>query len=225
MRMPSILRLIHCMAAIALAAMPASVAADRPVPKGLSKDQLFGTVLKASRWDRTRIEVCWENPEVVPASYIQLTRAAVAETWQAKSAVEFIGWSKCMHAEQPGLRIVVDEAQPHTRSVGIYLDRMPSGMHLNFSFKGWRPECQKDLNGCARAVVVHEFGHALGFTHEQREPGAPAECSSEPTDIVGDYLVTEFDDKSVMSLCKPHWKGNGKLSSLDAQAVARFYGA
>ena len=225
MRMFPLIRIAACGAAAIAIATPSSLAADRSIPKGLSKDQLFGTVLKLSKWDRSRIEVCWENPEAVSTHYRDLTKAAVADTWQAKSAVEFVGWEKCTRPDQPGLRILIDDAQPHTRSVGIYLDQMPSGMHLNFSFKGWRQECQGDAEGCARAVVVHEFGHALGFTHEQRKAGAPAECSSEPTDIVGDYLVTEYDDGSIMSLCKPEWKGEGKLSSLDAQAVARFYGA
>ena len=212
-------------AALVLLCIPQSLAADVDIPSGLSRDQLFGTALRAAKWNRLQIEVCWDNPEMVSEEYRGLTKQAVVESWEAKSSVRFTGWGRCTGPTDRGLHIVIDDRQPYTESVGKYLDARPGGMHLNFNFSNWRPSCASTQDQCARSVIVHEFGHALGFTHEQLTEGVPAECSSEPRDIVGDYLVTRYDLSSVMALCNPHWNGDGKLSGLDIQAVRRVYGA
>jgi len=40
----------------------------------------------------------------------------------------------------------------------------------------------------------------------------------------GDYNVTKYDPDSIMNYCNPHWNGDGKLSTLDIEAVQKFYG-
>jgi hypothetical protein len=195
-------------------------------PEAKSLDQLYGTMLHKAKWDRTAIEVCWENPEAASkAEFMTLTKQAVAETWEANSPVRFKGWAKCVDKKDPGLHIRISDDQPHTVAVGNKLDQRPDGMFLNFTFLHWRQRCQKDLDFCIKAVAVHEFGHALGFTHEQKKENVPAECSSEPNDIVGDYLVTKYDLSSIMSLCNEKWNGSGKLSNLDIGALQKIYGA
>ena len=62
--MPDGMRRIRIAIAVALTAavaMSAAAAGDDVVPKGLSRDQLFGTTLRAAKWDRTTIQVCWDN--------------------------------------------------------------------------------------------------------------------------------------------------------------------
>lgn len=226
--MPDGMRRIRIAIAVALTAavaMSAAAAGDDVVPKGLSRDQLFGTTLRAAKWDRTTIQVCWDNRGNVSVDHQTLVRSAVADSWEAASRVRFTGWGDCPSPNSPGLHIVVDDYQPHTEAVGRYLDQRPGGLHLNFNVTSWRPDCATNSDGCLRAIAVHEFGHVLGFTHEQIKEGVPAECSNEPRDIIGDYLVTRYDLSSVMSLCNPQWNGKGKLSRLDVQAVQTFYSA
>lgn len=221
-----LLRALAALAATAALLTPSYAPAlgDDGVPRGLSRDRLFGTTLREAKWSSTTISVCWENRDKASAAQEALVRSAVASTWEASSSVRFVGWGDCASTDAPGVHILIDESeQPYTKAVGRYLDRRPNGMHFNFEVTNWRAECKSDPNGCIRAAAVHEFGHALGFTHEQIKEGVRAECSSEPRDIIGDYLVTKYDLSSVMALCNPEWNGNGKLSRYDTEAVRKFY--
>jgi hypothetical protein len=205
--------------------LPAKPARSVIIPEQITRDQLLGTMIRTAKWTHMPIAVCWENQQATSQHFLDLTRLAVHQTWEASSAVRFVSWGRCISPNAAGIHITISDEQPHTDSVGRYLDMRPHGMTLNFTFKNWRQNCQQQLDFCASAIVAHEFGHALGFTHEQRAPNAPAECSSEPNDIEGDYLVTRYDFSSIMSLCNPKWNGNGKLSELDVQSVRTIYGA
>jgi len=61
----------------------------------------------------------------------------------------------------------ISDEEPHTKALGYYLDRYPSGLVLNFQFTNWSRDCMEKRDFCIYAVAAHEFGHVLGFTHEQ----------------------------------------------------------
>lgn len=203
---------------------PAVSRAQAARPAGVSDEQLFGTALAKSKWETMPIPVCWENATPSDAQYRATTRQAVEDTWERHSRVRFEGWSACSQSSR-GIRIRIAEDGPHVKALGRYLDQRPQGMVLNFTFKTWSPSCATKKEFCVYALAVHEFGHALGFTHEQNRPDAPAECRADSQGTTGDYLVTKYDPDSVMNYCSPSWNGDGKLSALDIEAVRRFYGA
>jgi hypothetical protein len=97
-------------------------------------------------------------------------------------------------------------------------------MVLNFTFKNFSPGCQAQVEFCNKAVAVHEFGHAIGFAHEQNRADAPAECRADSQGTTGDWNLTEYDLHSVMNYCNPSWNGDGRLSPRDITSLQTLYG-
>ena len=131
---------------------------------------------------------------------------------------------------------------PHTNELGIAGGNDPHVMTLNFSFNNWRGFWHGDSNfpcngagreGCIKDIAIHEFGHALGFSHEQNRPDTPAYCqASSGTARQGEdgtelYPgLTVWDPYSVMNYCSPsgYWQGNGVLSAYDVAGMQHYYG-
>ena len=174
-------------------------------------------------WPSNTIKVCWENPSASNATQRMWVRDAVAKTWTAASPVFFTGWSTCDSFEG-GIHIRISDEGPHVKVLGKHLSFIEDGMVLNFTFANWGQSCQSNLEFCIRAIAVHEFGHALGFAHEQNRPDSPSWCDQEQGDN-GDWVIGPWDLDSVMNYCNPSWNGNGQLSAGDVAGVRAVYGS
>lgn len=200
--------------------------AQPALPAGISEDELFGTMLRSSKWPKMPIQLCWVNPAPDNEHGRLVTRKAVEDTWVANSLVRFDGWNITCQPSAPGLHIKVSDTgdAPGTLGIGKYLSARPDGLTLNFTYKNWGQNCQANIDFCITAIAAHEFGHVLGFTHEQNRDDAPPQCRKDQQGINGDYKVTQYDADSIMNYCNPKWNGNGQLSALDIQAVQKVYG-
>lgn len=184
--------------------------------------------LRSSIWHSPVIEVSWENPEAAPDAEREWVRDAVKQTWEKHSALRFINWGKSQ-PDSKGIRIRIEDSGPHCKRLGSKLDGLPDGMVLNFTFQNWCPTCA-GLQGAhreysIRAIAVHEFGHAIGFAHEQNREDAPAWCQEMWQGSPGDWYVTIYDPESIMNYCSTEWNNQGKLSPLDIEAIQIIYGS
>jgi hypothetical protein len=174
-------------------------------------------------WPSDVIPVCWENPTPANAAERDWVRTAVRDSWDAESSVDFIGWGMCNFGSD-GIRILIADDGPHTKGLGTQLDGMLFGMVLNFTFQNWSTDCQNSKKFCIEAIAVHEFGHALGFAHEQNRPDTPSWCDEEQGSD-GNMVIGSWDLDSVMNYCNPEWNGDGELSETDIDGVRMLYGA
>ena len=174
-------------------------------------------------WQTRAIPVCWENPTAADATQRGWVQQQVTATWDAVSSIDFTGWGACAGGSS-GIRINIQDSGPHTKGLGNQLDGVAAGMVLNFTFKTWSQACQGQEESCIRSIAVHEFGHALGFAHEQNRDDTPTDtCRAEPQGGDGDFVMGSWDLSSVMNYCNPQYNGNGNLSQTDVDGIRLVY--
>jgi hypothetical protein len=210
-----------------------SALAQTPTPTPPSsevKDERHSWIDATAIWKdpsglvRTKIPVCWENPDLKFNNQMLSVRRAITDSWEYASAVRFTGWEKCAE-ENSGIHILIDDAAnngPHTKGLGNRLDRKKDGMVLNFTFQNWKPACGFPIDTCIKAIAVHEFGHALGFAHEHNRADRPGECDKSTQGSNGTLILTPYDPDSVMNYCFE--KNDGTLSKYDKEGVSAVYG-
>jgi hypothetical protein len=188
----------------------------------------FGYFASNTKWpaqdgDETKIFVCWENYDPHYAQEMAWVKEAIEASWQKYAKVSFAGWGRCPQTIW-GIRIRMEDSGPHVKGLGTAANNRSDGMVLNFAFDQWSPSCKQSKELCIKEIATHEFGHALGFAHEQNRFDTPGECQQAPQGANGDVLLTPYDPDSIMNYCKEPWNG-GKLSAWDIESIQKVYGS
>ncbi|MDR9759348.1 peptidoglycan DD-metalloendopeptidase family protein [Rhizobium redzepovicii] len=211
-----------------LASLGAPAASSQPAVL----DLLFRNVLNRSfplmtaKWLTHSVPVCWENPDAASDADLALIKSAATDSWDKASRLDFTGWQPCVPGNE-GIRIWIGDEGPHTKGLGIEINKVEHGMVLNTSFKTWGQAClvsEAQRKSCIYSITVHEFGHAIGFAHEQNRPDKPGDCLKPAQGTDGDTLLTPYDPSSVMNYCNSVYNNDGRLSQLDIYSVQTLYG-
>jgi hypothetical protein len=199
----------------------------------------------------TMIPVCWEVDSHASA-YNTLrgwVQDEISRTWQRHGRVNFVWKPTACSANDAGVHVHFNDVMgggQYTFNGGVGRDgdgvtnglRLPTCGLVNDS----PPPDDDPVTGedvatgeqCVRRVAVHEFGHALGFRHEEQSPeitNEGPECvNGEVWNIHGGVTLGSYDRLGAMSVCggltaaeKDYWKAK-VLRPGDAAAVARAYG-
>ena len=150
-------------------------------------------------------------------------------SWQRYGRVNFTGWGTCVGGEN--LRITVTQNGGPSASLG----KPASGsatMTLNLWYSdmgsaNWCKPSAAQHQACLTSDSIHEFGHTLGFHHEeQRNDYGGPECGNASPNTTGRFYGA-YTTASVMSYCSDGANGTRAFTELqpnDIAALQRAYG-
>ena len=198
-----------------------------------SQDELY--ILTSQLWNtnpstKTVIPVCWDDVSAATATERGWVRDQVTNTWSFAANVEFTGWGHCATPPDPSgsVHIYVADVGPNAthlgKALGVATLTQSNRVTFNFTFQNWSTGCQATKEYCIRNIAAHEFGHVLGFSHEQNRPDKPASCTSAAQGQNGDTTFGAWDLESIMDYCNPQWNNDGLLSGTDIAGSQYYYG-
>jgi Ricin-type beta-trefoil lectin domain len=199
------------------------------------------------RWtgNPVSIPVCWENPTsdavtLADATTVagdvlrDWTREVVEGQWARYARLNFTTWGTCTPG-LPGIHIQIVRTGGSASAMGpSQMNGTTNGMKLNLYLDDGQPWCRANraqFERCVKRQPLHEFGHALGFNHQETRTdyqplSTHPDCAKQAAG--NDQLIGAYDLLSTMSYCgqpgDAPWTFKTTLSPGDIAAVQTVYG-
>ena len=232
--------------AIVATVVGACTAADDDEATTEKRSNLY---LHGNTWPNGVVDVCYDSVSGNNPTLLTQAQLLLANSWSLAANISFTGWGPCNYQPSPQQRSFVSIVfAPGTNgdSSWIGMKSAPGAVgQCGLSTSCYAPGntiltlISNDTSAFQqqfRYEVIHEFGHALGFDHEQERPdnwnlGAPVYCplldDEQGADSGGTYLTSYFDRDSIMNYCSSEPLAGGLrtlLSSGDIYGARQAYG-
>jgi len=224
---------------------------DQPVDTvGSANQELY---LLGKTWPGGSVSVCFDSQDGNNSALLSQARKLLADSWSSAANISFTGWGSCNYLATTTARSFVAvhfaagtngvtsvrgrvAAKPvATALCGPFVSTCftPGVTHVTL-ISDDPDRFQQQF----RYEVIHEFGHALAFAHEQERPdnwtvaNTPIFCNQTQGTIKalpgGTTETTFFDVASIMDYCTTEPLVGGpfrtSLSAGDIQGVRKVYG-
>jgi hypothetical protein len=198
---------------------PEPDAGDVSVGEDALSSQSWKTWMPAAGTVYTNIPVCFEPDSGFSTTEKSTIKTHAEASWDSWSRVDFTGWRTCTYTCD-----FTDDGQP------TFCSSDQRGIHVTKRDRGRSTEIGSNIAGVKdglwlppnpdKATIIHEFGHAISYTHEQERRDNTV-CGADATQSQPDLGITEFDNDSIMSYCS----NVSDLTTFDIQGVRATYGS